>query len=79
MKHTQIQINPYADRNQYDAAKAQWLAAGKRNSFEAFRRDQCRRERIRLILNGTITPVYDIKPQMMNKVDGVWMPEIRTL
>lgn len=41
-------------------------------------KDMMRRERIRLVRNGTIVPEYDLKPQMMVKdAKGQWVPEIK--
>ncbi len=41
-------------------------------------RHQARRERNRLIRNGTITPAWGMKPQLMVKspVDGSWLPYV---
>lgn len=38
--------------------------------------NQLRRERIKRINNGTITPVFAMKPQLMVMVNGKWSPAI---
>lgn len=53
------------------------LRADKEVAFRWMERELVRRERIRLIRLGVIIPAYRTPPQMMVKVDGKWVPEIK--
>ena len=55
--------------------KREALAAAHENAWRRAERDILRRERSRLIQNGTITPVHRALPQPMVKdKDGRWWP-----
>lgn len=45
--------------------------------WRRFEHELARRERSRLLRKGVIIPAYRMPPQMMVKVDGKWIPEIK--
>lgn len=78
MTKQNTQPNPSANRQQFWLAYDLWFAKVKAHAEELARRHQIRREKFRLIENGTITPADYCKPQMMSKdASGRWIAEIR--
>lgn len=48
----------------------------KDSAFRNMERSLARKERARLIRNGTIRPAYMMQPQLMVKNEGQWVPQI---